>query len=79
MEKSAIEKLLLWAGPWTVKIDCLKALLIDYVTARFLSELSPLFYRLQMAAVVANAEQRVASASEEEINMILNGRDSTIS
>ena len=29
-----------------------------------------------MAVVVADAEQRVASASEEEINIILDGRDS---
>ena len=29
-----------------------------------------------MAAVVANAEQRVARASEEEIDIILDGRDS---
>ena len=29
-----------------------------------------------MAAVVVDAEQRVASASEEEINIILDGRDS---
>ena len=29
-----------------------------------------------MASVVADAEQRVASASEEEINIILDGRDS---
>ena len=32
--------------------------------------------RLQMASVVADAEQRVASASEEEINIILGDRDS---
>ena len=31
--------------------------------------------RLQMAVVVADAEQRVAGASEEEINIILHGRD----
>ena len=29
-----------------------------------------------MAVVVADAEQRVASASEEEINIILDGSDS---
>ena len=32
--------------------------------------------RLQMAVVVADAEQMVANASEEEINIILDGRDS---
>ena len=32
--------------------------------------------RLQMASVVADAEQRVANASEEDINIILDGRDS---
>ena len=32
--------------------------------------------RLQMAAVVADADQRVASASEEEIYIILDGKDS---
>ena len=28
-----------------------------------------------MASVVADAEQRVASASEEEMNIIIDGRD----
>ena len=32
--------------------------------------------RLQMAVVVADDEQRVASASEEKINRILDGMDS---
>ena len=33
------------------------------------------FDRLQMAAVVANLEHRIAGASEEEINRTLDGRD----
>ena len=34
------------------------------------------FDGLQMAAVVADAKQRVTSASEVEMNKILDGRDS---
>ena len=49
---------------------------LTYVKAQFLSELSHLTVFLQMAAVGANAKQRVARAYEEKTNRFLDGRDS---